>query len=94
MKEDKKVTNNNKPQLGSNIRCTNGGGYDFLTVGKVYDVVDADDEGFHYIDDDGEEMCYDFYCTEREEFELVEKEATTDIKIGDFVRLKEWNKFF
>lgn len=73
MKENNVVTSTNKPQIGSKIRCINTGGYDFLSSGKIYDVKDADSDGFTYTDDDGDGMYYLFDSATSESFELVEE---------------------
>lgn len=82
-----------KPQPGSKLRCINAADYDFMTVDKIYEVISAESNGFCYIDDDGDQLFYNFDSIDDIKFELVEKDSTTDIKIGDWVKLKEWESF-
>lgn len=82
-----------KPQPGSKLRCMNATDYDFMTVDKIYEVISVESNGFCYIDDDGDQLFYNFDSIDDIEFELVEKDSTIDIKIGDWVKLKEWESF-
>lgn len=82
-----------KLQPGSKLRCINAEDYDFMTVDKIYEVISAASNGFCYIDDDGDQLFYNFDSINDIKFELIEKDSTTDIKIGDWVKLKEWESF-
>lgn len=77
-------------KVGTKIRCIDSGGFYFLTTGKTYDVLRTTDEGFEYLDDEGDELFYCIDGSEKEKFEIVPESG---IKIGDFVKLKEWEEF-
>ena len=63
-----------KPNPGTKIRCVNTAGYEFLTKGGIYTVVEVTDNletCFAYVDDDGDTILHEIGF-DTEEFDFVE----------------------